>query len=194
MLVNTNFMKNIVYGLVDSRNDLIYYVGKSSVGDVRALSHLTNSHSDKVNKWIKDVRDNWGDIKVILIEEIEELGFLAEREQYWISYYKTINDNLLNIKCVNKTLNELYTKEDEEKFSELKRSIIFCGDVIKKERMSLGITQEDLSKISDINRWTLSQIENNRDVSISSIKKCLLGLTKINMDKKKSINKHRVSL
>jgi hypothetical protein len=43
-------MKNIIYGLKDPRNDVYCYIGKSTVGEKRALSHLTKSHSKKVQE------------------------------------------------------------------------------------------------------------------------------------------------
>jgi len=188
-------MKNIVYGLTDSRNDLVYYVGKSSVGDKRALEHLTKSHSNKVNDWIQDVKENWGQVKVILIEEVEELGFLAEREQYWISHYSGVNDDILNVVGVNKVLNPIYSEEDGAKFEELISSMLFLGEIIKKRRLVLNISQRDLCKASGIARSTLSLIENNNDTNSNSIKKVLRALTKINIDKKfnKMINECRVS-
>ena len=47
-------MENIIYGLRDPRNDVYQYIGKSTVGSKRALEHLTLSHSDKVNEWVKN--------------------------------------------------------------------------------------------------------------------------------------------
>lgn len=175
-------MKNIVYGLADSRNDLIYYVGKSSVGSKRALQHLSNSHSKEVNEWIKEVEDNWGKIKVIVIEEVVDLDFLAEREKHWIGIYSDINENLLNKNSYPKLINS-YSEEDDRMFSSLKNSIVFSGDIIKKRRLSLNITQSELAKESKVNRWTISQVENNSNISLTSLKKIILGLTKIGMDK-----------
>ena len=52
-------MNNIVYGLKDPRNDVYMYIGKSTVGDSRALQHLTKSHSEKINEWVKELEDKW---------------------------------------------------------------------------------------------------------------------------------------
>ena len=69
-------MKNIIYGLADTRNDLVYYVGKTTTNIKRPLSHLTKSHSEDVNNWIKSVRDNWGDIKNFQRDEIRRAGMM----------------------------------------------------------------------------------------------------------------------
>ena len=52
-------MINIVYGLRDPRNDVYQYIGKSTVGEKRPLQHLTKSHSDTVNEWVKLLEDQW---------------------------------------------------------------------------------------------------------------------------------------
>lgn len=77
-------MKNIIYGLLDSKNDTIYYVGKSTVGNVRALSHLKQSHSDKVNNWVTEVTESGFHVNVIIIEELELLEHLNDREKHWV--------------------------------------------------------------------------------------------------------------
>jgi len=175
-------MKNIVYGLADSRNDLIYYVGKSSIGSKRALQHLTKSHSPEVNEWIEEVRYNWGNIKVIIIEEVEDINLLSEREKYWIGVYSISNTSLLNKKDYPHLINS-YTDKDDEKFSFFKDSILFAGEIIKKRRLALNVTQGKLAKVSQVNRSTISQIENNFSVSLDSLKKVTLGLTRLGMDK-----------
>ena len=43
--------RNIIYGLRDPRNDVYQYIGKSTVGVKRPISHLTKSHSPKVKEW-----------------------------------------------------------------------------------------------------------------------------------------------
>ena len=176
-------MKNIIYGLADSRNDLIYYVGKSSVGSIRALSHLTKSHSPEVNKWIEEIESNWGRVDVIIIEEVEDLLLLSEREKYWIGVHSTANENLLNKQSTTKHLADHYTEEDAEKFNELKRSLSFIGDIVKRRRLALDVPQAKLAEISEVNRWTISQLESGRDVSLSSLRKILLGLTNLDICK-----------
>jgi hypothetical protein len=183
LLVNTNIMKNIIYGLADSRNDLIYYVGKSSVGSIRALSHLTKSHSPEVNKWIEEIESNWGRVDVILIEEVEDLLLLSEREKYWIGVHSTANENLLNKQSTTKHLADHYTEKDAEKFNELKRSLSFIGDIVKRRRLALDVPQAKLAEVSEVNRWTISQLESGRDVSLSSLRKILLGLTNLDICK-----------
>jgi DNA-binding XRE family transcriptional regulator len=176
-------MKNLIYGLADSRNELIYYVGKTSVGEKRPLSHLINSHSPEVNEWVSKVREDWGNVIVMVIEEVNDLNFLAEREKYWIGYYSDINNELLNKKDYP-TITEYYTDEDVIKFNGLVSSLLFAGDIVKKKRLSLNLTQGELAKHADLNRSSITKVENSNDITMNSLEKILLALTKLGMDEK----------
>lgn len=175
MINDEDLMLNIVYGLADSRNDLIYYVGKTTVGKKRPLQHLKNSHSKDVNEWIESVHDDWGDINVVVLEEVEDLNFLSDREKYWIGYYYEVNPNLLNKKDFPKTINK-YEDCDMEKFRALEESIFNVSEIIKRRRIALGLKQADLAELSGMNRWTISQIENGQSISLSSLKNIVLAL------------------
>jgi hypothetical protein len=83
-------IKNIVYGLRDPRNDVYYYIGKSSVG-MSPMTHLVESHSEKVNAWVTELKEKGYFPLIDIIEEVEDLDDLSEREKYWIAYYYEIN-------------------------------------------------------------------------------------------------------
>ena len=46
----------IIYGLYCPITNDLHYVGKSSVGLIRPLTHLTQSHSDKINEWVSQLK------------------------------------------------------------------------------------------------------------------------------------------
>ncbi|MCK5017298.1 MAG: GIY-YIG nuclease family protein, partial [Candidatus Peribacteraceae bacterium] len=79
-------LNNIIYGLRDSRNDLYYYIGKSSVGESRPKQHLLKSHSDKVNKWVQEVEGTGNVVYIDILETIEYKEGLKKAEKYWINY------------------------------------------------------------------------------------------------------------
>jgi hypothetical protein len=120
-------MVNIIYGLRDPRNDVYQYIGKSSVGSKRAIQHLTKSHSDSVNSWVGMLANDWLYPIVDIIEEVEEIENLIEREKFWINYYHNINPNLLNIKSIEKPLKNVRTEEDEADFN-VYASELICDD------------------------------------------------------------------
>lgn len=165
--------KNIIYGLRDPRSDVYQYIGKSRVGNKRALSHLTNSHSPSVNKWVKDLSEQWLYPHVDIIEEVDDIDNLPKRESYWISYYYNINEDILNIQIPSINNRNV---EDEENFNFLKHTVFFVGDILKKERICRNITQSELSKEMGVSRSTLSLMERGENVNINVIKKCILAL------------------
>ena len=175
-------MKNIVYGLTDSRNDLVYYVGKSSVGKNRPIQHLSNSHSEGVNNWREEVESNWGKVKVILIEEVDDLLLLQEREKFWIGYYSDLNPNLLNKKDFPVFV-DVYSEDDDDLFNDLQKCINSLPDIINRRRLALNATQDNLAKLAGINRYTVGQLESGRSVTTKVLSQIILALKAMEIDK-----------
>jgi DNA-binding XRE family transcriptional regulator len=169
-------MKNIIYGLKDPRNDVYQYIGKSTVGDVRALSHLTKSHSPNVNEWVKTLNDKWLYPIVEIIEVVEGIDELPEREKYHIDYYHNINPNLLNIQLVETNINETRSEEDESDFNTLFSLITKIPTMLKNERIYRKLTQNEVAKEMSVSRSTVSLCENGSNVGVDLIKKYLLAL------------------
>lgn len=180
-------MKNIVYGLKDPRNDVYYYIGKSSVGKKRALQHLLKSHSEKVNNWINEVCDNGYNPIVDVIEEVEDLNNLNEREKYWVNYYSKNNPEILNIYLIEnehrkkKRICEeklIRTEEDIEKFKTLSSIIDQIHLIIKNERKFNNWNQGKLAKKAGVARNTIVNLETGHEnqIVLGNIKKILNAL------------------
>lgn len=170
-------MKNIIYGLRDPRNDIYYYIGKSTVDIKRPLTHLTNSHSPKVNEWVKMLGDNWLYPQIDIIEEVEKLEDLIEREKYWINYYFHLNPDLLNIQSVpSEKIVETRSSEDEKIFNVIQNHIFNIPKMLSKERKYRKLTQAEMAKHMNISRYTVSQIETGNNVSFKMIQKYFLTL------------------
>ena len=180
-------MKNIIYGLRDPRNDVYQYIGKSTVGNKRALQHLTKSHSEIVNDWVKELENNWLYPHVDIIEEVNDLNELPEKEKHWIEHYHNINPNLLNRQGIKTSIENGRTEEDEEKFNFLFRTVSELPNILKKERLFRNLTQEEVAKEMGMNRWSVSMCENGNGVNFSTIIKYLLVLKGYDI-KNKTIN------
>jgi DNA-binding XRE family transcriptional regulator len=177
-------MINIIYGLRDPRNDVYQYIGKSTVGSKRALKHLTESHSPKVNEWIEKLSENWLYPIVDIIEEVENLDDLAEREEFWINHYHYINPDLLNIMLVEKPLNKTRTTEDEAEFNFLVSICYRMHEILKKERLFRNITQEEMANEMGVSRSAISECENGANVSMRIINKYIITLKGIDIVRK----------
>lgn len=164
-------IKNIIYGLRDPRNDVYYYIGKSTVGTSRPLTHLIKSHSDAVNEWVSELKSNYIIPVIDIIEEIQSIDGLAEREKYWIEYYYSINPYLLNVQLVPKETEKTSSDEIDKELRSLILVIDKIPEILRRERILRNMTQTDISKITGINRTTISLVENGTGISLTTIKK-----------------------
>lgn len=181
-------MKNIIYGLKDPRNDVYQYIGKSTVGNTRALSHLTESHNKGVNEWIATLNADWLYPIVEILEEVEDINELRVREKYYIEYYHNINPNLLNIQLVNSnTLTTMRAEEEEAEFNQLFSLLHKLPTILKNERTYRKLTQNEMADKVGVSRSTLSLCERGHNVNIDSIKQYLRTLKGIDLATKQRI-------
>lgn len=93
--------KRIVYGLVDPRDGLVYYVGQSKTGLRRAYRHASPSQlakdagTPKV-AWIESLLAAGMDPEGLVLEEVHDETMLLERERYWIAHWRVRNPRLTN--------------------------------------------------------------------------------------------------
>jgi hypothetical protein len=163
-------MVNIIYGLRDPRNDVYQYIGKSTVGINRPLKHLKKSHSDNVNKWVNELEENWIYPIIDIIEEVENLENLSEREKYWINYYYDINPNLLNISLKPNNICNTRDESAIENFNYLIRIIGDIPKILKNERLYRGLCQDEMAKHMGVSRSTISLCENGKNVNFDIIR------------------------
>jgi hypothetical protein len=177
---------NIIYGLRDPRNDVYQYIGKSTVGNKRALQHLTNSHSIKVNEWVALLESKWVYPIIDIIEEVKDIDDLSEKEKYWINYYKDINPDLLNIQLIDKKPINVKKEEDEAEYQFILRILFKIPDILKKERKYRKLTQDEMAKEMNVSRSTLSLCERSANVTFKTIQKYFLTLKGIDVLTKSS--------
>lgn len=89
-------IKNLIYGLRDPRNDIYRYIGKTSIGEKRPLTHLKKSHNDSVNQWVCELNSVGLEPFVDILEEVKDINNLADRERFFIAYYSDLHSMLLN--------------------------------------------------------------------------------------------------
>jgi len=181
---------NIIYGLRDPRNDVYYYIGKSSVGVNRPLTHLIKSHSEQVNQWVNQLKNIDQSPLIDIIEEVKNIDDLPDREKYWINYYFAINSNLLNTQLVPKEIDEIRSKKTDQEFETLILIFYRIPEILQRERMLRGIKQEELSEITGLSRSTISLLERGSKVSFNSVKLYLEALLK--KERSTSIKRERV--
>jgi len=167
---------NLIYGLRDPRNDVYYYIGKSTVGYGRPLTHLTKSHSETVNQWVKQLEQLGLVPHIDVIEKDILLEELVEKEKYWIDYYYELNPELFNVQLLPDSINRIRTQDDDDKFNSLAKVILDLGNILKTERMSRQLTQDKLAEKAGVSRSTISLCEVGNNVTVESVKKYLTAL------------------
>jgi len=192
-IVNIIFMdmnKNIIYGLKDPRSDEYKYVGKSVNGIERAKSHITYSHNPLVSEWIRELREYNYSPDVIVLENVSDWTLLVDKEKYWVGKLTEEDHDLLNVLITDSFNNsiETYNKKLKEQLEErgrileekLNKSLMQFGDestlgeIIKRRRKILNITQEQLSEVSGIGKNTINKIELNKtNPTINTVMKIL---------------------
>jgi hypothetical protein len=102
--VNHDF-KYLIYGLVDPRDDLVKYVGRSSDGLARPKSHFLKYYYDhpirgkiKVYRWIKKLIEGLGLTPgCLVLERFENESSLNDAERKWIKHFRDLGIDLKNL-------------------------------------------------------------------------------------------------
>jgi hypothetical protein len=91
----------IIYGLVDSRDLLIHYVGKSRNGLSRANRHWHNHskhHGHRCAAWIDDMKASGAEVVAVVLDVIDD-DRLSAAERWWIGYGVASGWPLTNATC-----------------------------------------------------------------------------------------------
>ncbi len=180
-----NSKRNLVYGLKDPRNDVYFYIGKTTTSLRRPISHLTNSHNKDVNLLVKEIIDEGLNVVVSVIEDNLELNNLSNREKYWINYYYNINEFLLNKIGFTPDRDELKSINNikEEILCNILDGLEKVGETIKSFRLKRNLTQESLSKLSNLSRGTIHSIERGKAITTDNVIKILVVLKEFTKEK-----------
>lgn len=182
--------KNIIYGLKDPRTDEYKYVGKSTNGIERAKSHISHSHNPLVSEWICELKQNNYIPDVVVLESVSDWTQLIDKEKYWVGKLSNEEHDLLNVLITNsynssmdtynKKLKEQIDNREKVLLEKLNKSMMQfgnesnIGELIKRRRKTLKITQQQLSDVSGIGLRTLKLIELNKsNTTINTLVKIL---------------------
>jgi hypothetical protein len=158
---------NIIYGLFCPKTNELHYVGKSSNYLERPKQHLTRSHSYKINQWTNDLKEIGLKPVIKILEEVEFIENLTEREMYWIQ--KSIDEGcyLFNIHRnssfkLRKSLRELIAEElknNPPSTTPYKQ----LADFIIQQRTAANLTPEQLATRSGLAIGFIHEIERGKD-------------------------------
>lgn len=152
---------NLIYGLRDPRNDVYRYIGKTTVGYGRPLTHLTKSHNKLVNKWVEALASMGMAPLVDIIEENIDIDELSNRELYYISKYSDLGIALFNGgSSTAKTISGGMFDVNHSK--EIMMSMINSASIVASVKLKMSLSDGDLSNIINLCRNTLSRIKSGK--------------------------------
>jgi hypothetical protein len=174
--------KRLIYALKCPFTNEIHYIGKSTNGMIRPSSHLTKSHSEKIQKWVEELKI-FGHAPVI-----EVLYYVSEQENI-----DDIEDTLIkkHIKkgCVllNSYLIHPLTISPNLEQSDY-NGMKLIGEFIKNKRKTTGLTQVEFADRAGVGLRFLREIEQNTKDNfytepintVLSMFGCKLSIEKIN--------------
>lgn len=150
--------KRFIYGLHCPFTDDIHYIGKTTQGMIRPMQHLSNSHSEKVNQWVTELKIIGHSPIVKILENVALSDDLDTRERFWIQYYLNKNAFLLNSSLItpiliSKNFDELVGNGNWEKR---------VAKFIKEKRKISQLTQPEFAQKCGISLKVLRKIEQGK--------------------------------
>lgn len=147
--------ENLIYGLRDPRNDVYRYIGKTTIGIGRPLSHLVKSHNVFVNDWVNELSLVGLHPHVDVIERGIELEGLSTRESYWIAYYSDLHGELFNGGAyVYESIVEPSILSYDD-IAKTYKSLLNVGEIYKKLKTQYAFSDESISSLLNVSRGTV---------------------------------------
>jgi hypothetical protein len=154
---------NIIYVLNCPITKKPVYVGKSTQGVERPFKHIEEkSHSDKVNRWVKHLKERGKEPQVYLVENDVDNNLLDAKETFWINYYLTKGNLLLNQKGIDPALLlKRNTEEIDDPLSDIRSYII-------NKRKLLKLTQGELAEKAGVGIRVLRELEQGKKTNFNT--------------------------
>lgn len=91
--------KTYIYALLDPRDNLVWYIGKTISPKNRELAHrksLKKKATKNMKIWLQDLSDNNLEFIFKVFDEASTEEEWQAKERFHIKYFKTLNPNLVN--------------------------------------------------------------------------------------------------
>ena len=157
-------MPKIIYALKCPFTKEIHYVGKSTSGVVRPLSHMSKSHSDKINEWVESLKIIGSKPEIDILENVSDEININEREKYYIRKYLSNGNVLLNSVLYSTSL--VIEKFEKHLSKSNKPNIDVISQFVKTRRKQVGLTQEEFAERAGIALTVVRKIEQG-DININ---------------------------
>lgn len=151
-----------IYGLVDPRDNKVFYVGQTKHNmKFRISQHKHESkHGTKTkDKLIRNIYDD-KHLNYIILEWVYNISNLDNREQFWINKYKKINLNLTNTHTKVNNFNNHTIHGENHYCSKLnKQDVLEIIDLYQYTAMSI----REIAKLYNITSGTMGAITRGKN-------------------------------
>lgn len=160
--------QRLIYTLNCPFTDEVHYVGKSTQGMLRPLSHLTNSHSEKIKEWVAALKELGHAPVVKVIEYVSLEEDIDARELFYIQKELNKGSLLLNsclIKplLINPMLSQILGEGPNFDF-------LHIATAIKERRKKLNLTQEVFADKTAVALTVIRKLEQGKtNVNLESL-------------------------
>jgi y4mF family transcriptional regulator len=177
--------QRLIYSLSCPFINQIHYIGKSTQGMIRPLQHLSNSHSEKIQEWVNELK-NIGHAPIVNVLEYVPLEEdLDGRERYWIQRELDKNSLLLN-SCL---VTPLLISNDLDKLLGNGEGMEYLkiANFVKQRRKQIGLDQREFAEKAGVALTVIRKMEQGKTnlnlngvLQILKMFGCTLDVTKLN--------------
>ena len=152
--------QRLIYALCCPLTNSIHYVGKSTQGLIRPMSHLSKSHSVKIQEWVEDLRIIGNSPKIQVLAYLTDTDDIDERERYFIQRELKKGSHLLNSILVSPML----ISQDLENIlvENMDNCHLAIGHFIQEKRRQTGLTQSEFALKCGIALTVIRKIEQGK--------------------------------
>lgn len=185
---NTKNKQRLIYSLCCPFTNEVHYVGKSTTGMLRPLSHLKSSHSEKIKEWVNNLKELGYKPNIKIIEYVSINDDIDFRERYWIQHYVNNNSLLLNINLISPLL---ITSKLDEMLDDSKQIEFKVGAFVKEKRKMHKLTQPELARkagvglrfVRDLEQLNKTHLRVDKVLDVLRLFGCTLEAVKIDKHK-----------
>jgi DNA-binding XRE family transcriptional regulator len=145
-----------------------HYVGKTTQGMLRPMSHLNESHSEKIREWVGNLKELNHSPVINILEYVEQKEDLDIKERQWIQHYLTtgsilLNTHLVTPKMIKNNIDDLLNNDKGNSISRISK-------FVKMKRKSFKLTQAEFADKLGIALTVIRKIEQGKtNVSLESL-------------------------
>lgn len=172
--------KRFIYSLKCPFTNEVHYIGKTTKGMTRPLSHLKKSHSEKIQQWVEELKTFGQKPLIDIVCFVSEAEDIDSVEQYHIRKYLEKGCYLLNAQSV-KPLSILpnLDKEDETGIDNI-------SNFLKTRRKNVNLTQEEFAERAGVALTVVRKLEQGKSnvnlnslITLLSMFGCKIDISKI---------------